>query len=270
MKRLLALVAVAAMALGVAGPVAAATEAIPSSPTSTTQEVQPYLLRQGGQPVGPGGNVTCGQLGDFAWQSDKVDFTEEMAYTDVPMDIYEWVNGMKGDMVGTVLVSYDPDTKRVDFSANVPIEAAIVKGGADANVYDYRPDGVTLDTGLGAPPNASGGSAGLSNLTFCTNPFDNPPSNEWCSPGYWRQPHHLGSWEATGYSPDELYSNYFGTNTLSKKAGIGADPTLWEVLQSPQTFGGTAFNNVGDLLSAAHPDVMWDGMERTEDSCPLS
>jgi len=41
------------------------------------------------------------------------------------------------------------------------------------------------------------------------------------------------------------------------------------VLQSPQYYGGDAFNAVGDLLSAAHPDVNFNG-ERIEDSCPLN
>ncbi|MFA9432481.1 hypothetical protein [Egicoccus sp. AB-alg2] len=94
---------------------------------------------------------------------------------------------------------------------------------------------------------------------------------EWCSPGYWRQTHHLGSWEATGIAPSETYGSYFGAISLSPKAvrdGAKTDPTLWEVLQSPQWYGGEAFNNVGDLLSEVHPDVDFLG-ERVEDSCPL-
>jgi hypothetical protein len=47
------------------------------------------------------------------------------------------------------------------------------------------------------------------------------------------------------------------------------DPTLWQVLQAPQWYGGDAFNAVGDLLSGAHPDVNFGG-ERVEDSCPLN
>jgi hypothetical protein len=99
-----------------------------------------------------------------------------------------------------------------------------------------------------------------------------PPQGEWCSPGYWRQEQHLDSWAATGISPNALYSTYFGLPTISnqgKKAGAPANPTLWQVLQKPEWYGGGAFNNVGDLLSAAHPDVNFDG-ERVEDSCPLN
>jgi hypothetical protein len=46
---------------------------------------------------------------------------------------------------------------------------------------------------------------------------------------------------------------------------LTGDPTLAEVLASPQTYGGEAMNNVADLLSAAA------GLTgpRVEDSCPL-
>jgi hypothetical protein len=60
--------------------------------------------------------------------------------------------------------------------------------------------------------------------------------------------------------------------TLSKKGmkdGAPADPTLGDVVHNPQWYGGSAFNDVGDLLSEAHPDVNFNG-ERVEDSCPLN
>lgn len=95
---------------------------------------------------------------------------------------------------------------------------------------------------------------------------------EWCSPGYWRQPHHLDSWEPTGYTAEDTYFEAFGTypsvSRLGERRDAPTDPTLLEVLQHPQWYGGEAFNAVGDLLSAAHPDVSFDG-ERVEDSCPL-
>jgi hypothetical protein len=100
-----------------------------------------------------------------------------------------------------------------------------------------------------------------------------PDPGQWCSPGYWRQSHHLDSWAATGYSPDDLFYDALGYYpTLSKKGvddGATTNPTLWQVLQSPQWYGGDAFNAVGDLLSLAHPDVNFLGT-RVEDSCPLN
>jgi hypothetical protein len=101
-----------------------------------------------------------------------------------------------------------------------------------------------------------------------------PPVEEaWCSPGYWRQTQHLDSWAATGFRPDELFSATVGFMPPVSKLGVtnGAttDPTLWQVLQAPQFYGGDAFNAVGDLLSGAHPDVNFLST-RVEDSCPLN
>lgn len=105
--------------------------------------------------------------------------------------------------------------------------------------------------------------AGLPNVTFCWNSEDN--GGQWCSPGYWRPEQHLDSWEATGISPVELYSDYFEGVSPSKKAvkdGASEEPTLREDLESPEWYGGTAFDNVGDLLSTAHPDVDFNGARR--------
>jgi hypothetical protein len=44
----------------------------------------------------------------------------------------------------------------------------IVKGGPNANLYDYTPDGAAADTDLHAPVNpANGGFYGLSHISFC-------------------------------------------------------------------------------------------------------
>jgi hypothetical protein len=149
------------------------------------------------------------------------------------------------------------------------IGAVIVKAGQGANVWRYEPDQVKSDTGLYAYQDRE-----VSHVTFCWND-DDVVINEgqWCSPGYWRQPHHLDSWAATGYSPSDLFSAKLGYYpTVSKqgaKEGAATDPTLWQVLQSPQWYGGDAFNAVGDLLSTAHPDVDFLGI-RVGDSCPLN
>jgi len=269
MKRLITFAATAAMVLGLAtvSP-AGAVQQVASSPTSTTENVTPYVLRNDdGSLVGPGGNVTCDQVGVYDYQSDRTDDSG----APLNVTIYD-VTVDPRVAVGTAAVTVDAATKLVDFTATIPIEAVIVKGGDDANIYDYGVGtGVLADTGLGAPPNASGGIADLSNITFCSNEYlTPPPDGEWCSPGYWRQPQHLDSWVATGIAPTEKYLSYFDASTLGRKAPAGADPTLLEVLEAPEIYGGEAFNNVGDLLSDAHPDVDWSfGDERTEDSCPL-
>lgn len=98
---------------------------------------------------------------------------------------------------------------------------------------------------------------------------------EWCSPGFWRNsPIAAGEAAAAGgFSLDDLYLDFFdefeGVNERQReRLELPESPTLMQVLETPQVYGGEAFNNVGDLLSEAHPDVAFDG-ERVKDSCPL-
>jgi hypothetical protein len=242
MKKYTWLVVIAVLLVGIV-PVLANT---PSAPTSDGGIV-PYIVDD----PGPGGNVTCEQLG-YEFSSARVNYNDGIFDAPFPAGI----------IVST-------DGTYVSWSSTFGIGAVIVKGGNDANIYEYIPQAFG-DSGLAAPPNPSGDPAGLSNLTFCWNPEED--LGEWCSPGYWRQTQHLDSWDATGYSPDDLFFDVFGYYPPLTNKGISdgatTNPTLWEVLQSPQWFGGDAFNLVGDLLSDSHPDVDFQG-ERVEDSCPL-
>jgi hypothetical protein len=104
-----------------------------------------------------------------------------------------------------------------------------------------------------------------------TSPEEN---GEWCSPGFWRN-NPLAVAE-TGVDMSQTYFSVFGEaperSPQGVRQGAPTDPTLQQVLDNPQWYGGEAFNNVGDLLSHHHPDVDFDmdEDERTEDSCPLS
>lgn len=244
MKKLVVL-SILVLVLGVA-----AMAVLAAYPVST-QGVVPEFVNDG-----PGGNVECEQIGDYAFVSDRFDDGDQYEGT---FELISW--------------STDASGKFVSWSGEHGGMAVIVKGGPGAHVYVYGLDPYyNWDSELASPLNQGGQIPGLSNITFCWNPPDEEEEGQWCSPGYWRQEHHLDSWEATGISPDELYSDYFGAPTLSRQGqreGAPTDPTLWEVLQAPQWYGGEAFNNVGDLLSAAHPDVNFEG-ERVEDSCPLN
>jgi hypothetical protein len=140
---------------------AAATQtdlsAVVSGPVSDGG-VTPYIVDE----PDPGGNVTCEQLG-FEYSSARVNFGSggfDAAFPDgITVDV---TNG-----------TY------VEWSSTFGIGAVIVKGSDAANVYEYDPpsDG---DAGLAAPINASGGPAGLSNLTFCWDeiPVDEEPELE--------------------------------------------------------------------------------------------
>jgi hypothetical protein len=97
---------------------------------------------------------------------------------------------------------------------------------------------------------------------------------EWCSPGYWRNHLDEAAYALTfsgGYTLATPYSTVFGAAPPRSNKGVmdGAptNPTLQQVLQNPQWYGGDAFNIVGDYLSDLHPDVDFGGTR--EDNCPL-
>jgi hypothetical protein len=115
--------------------------------------VTPYLVDD----PGPGGNVTCEQLG-FEYGSARVNFGS---------------GGFDATFPDGITVDVTNGTY-VEWSSTFGIGAVIVKGSDDANVYEYDPASIG-DSGLAAPLNASGGPAGLSNLTFC---WDEIPEEE--------------------------------------------------------------------------------------------
>jgi slime mold repeat-containing protein len=93
------------------------------------------------------------------------------------------------------------------------------------------------------------------------------PCGEWCSPGYWAN--NLACWPDV--SPTACFGEAFGgyCNGTPLKTGTatgGGCVTLAQVLANPNTYGGEAFNCVGDLLSTA------DGLVFTSrvDNCPFS
>lgn len=53
-------------------------------------------------------------------------------------------------------------------------------------------------------------------VTF-TNTYTPPPvtGGEGCTPGYWKQPHHLDSWDGTGYAPGDDFDSVFGVDLFS-------------------------------------------------------
>ena len=81
----------------------------------------------------------------------------------------------------------------------------------------------------------------------------------WCSPGFWKN--HEELWTAYLNVP---YSTLSGAAALSKKAPAG-DPTLQQVIEHPEIYGGPATNSVADFLShLAFGTPIGQGVE----SCP--
>ena len=77
-----------------------------------------------------------------------------------------------------------------------------------------------------------------------------PPDGDGCTPGFWRQPQHMDSWVATGYSPADDFDTVFGTGYFDPDITLG--DAIWA------QGGGLkklARHGTAGLLSAAHPDV---------------
>ncbi|MFM7618359.1 MAG: hypothetical protein ACKO5Y_00815 [Bacteroidota bacterium] len=108
-----------------------------------------------------GGNVTCDEaavangVSGFSNTTGKID--------------YPFTSDSFGENV-----TVNTDGTYVSWSITPPAGycvtdvAVIVKGGPAANVYYYN-NGISSDSGLASPINASGNPAGLSNLTICYN-----------------------------------------------------------------------------------------------------
>jgi uncharacterized surface anchored protein len=136
-------------------------------------------------------------------------------------------------------------------------------------------NGIPLPAGLPHTFDIGLGSAPATGQTF-TFEVVNEFGDEWCSPGFWRNSLIAAAEaaEAGGFSLDDPYTDFFapitGLNTRQLlRSGLPTSPSLLQVLQNPQVYGGEAFNNVGDLLSDAHPDVNFAWDFRVENSCPL-
>jgi len=128
----------------------------------------------------------------------------------------------------------------------------VAGGGAGTPIVDY---GLSTQHGCENP-------MGLDFVGTAT--WTVPVVTTWCSPGYWKN--HLDAWSTANQS--KLYNTLGSWRApLSPKAGAGANPTLLQVLQSPQTYGGPATNSVADYLSnVAFGTPIGSGIE----SCPLN
>lgn len=106
------------------------------------------------EPVVVADNPSCDDLGlaDFAF---KVEPPSSGTYD------------LDGDAPGTDTATVTKTGLYFDWVATMGIDAVIVKGGPNANVYVYDPE-ATGDTGLHAPINPENGTPyGLSHIDFC-------------------------------------------------------------------------------------------------------
>ena len=86
------------------------------------------------------------------------------------------------------------------------------------------------------------GSGAIDNLLFVVH--------DGCTPGYWRQPHHLDSWVPTGYTPSDDFDTVFGTNYFVP------DITLLEAIWARGGgYNKLARHGTAALLNASNPLV---------------
>jgi hypothetical protein len=220
----------------------------------------------------PTGNAAseCASIGTFAyahkWNEGGGEGAPNGAETATFYNADGSVDHTNNITISNSMLDDDGESVMFDWSSSPNgIGAVLVKAGTGYNVYTYNPQ-VMGDTGLYGPENK-----GISHVTFCWNKDVTEEVGEWCSPGYWKN--HPDAWAATGISPTALYSDYFGAPTRSPKGrsdGAPTNPTLSEVVENPQWYGGDAANNVGDLLSEAHPDVDFESGDERVENCPLN
>jgi cysteine-rich repeat protein len=76
---------------------------------------------------------------------------------------------------------------------------------------------------------------------------EEPGGGEGCTPGYWKQPHHFGSWVC--YATSDLFDDVFGVDAPGDKTLL---ETLWTGGGKEHALGRHA---VAALLNASNPDV---------------
>ncbi|GGC02112.1 hypothetical protein GCM10011352_30390 [Marinobacterium zhoushanense] len=95
----------------------------------------------------------------------------------------------------------------------------------------------------------------------CTYVNEYVPGDEGCTPGFWKQDHHLGHWLPTGYLPDMLLVDVFDFTGAHSKVAALSGYTMLEALsfQGGNDPGGKAEillrAAVAAVLNASHPDV---------------
>lgn len=92
----------------------------------------------------------------------------------------------------------------------------------------------------------------------CSSECEIECGGEGCTPGYWKQPHHLDSWQGVG--PDDNFNATFNTNAVFDAAQCeSSNPTL---LQALKCQGGglsaLARHAVAALLNAYSGNVDYD------------
>lgn len=215
---------------------AACSADTPSEPLGDLVPTDPLL-----QVNGDVGIVLCKAWADYSAGPDA-DFQFLMQATSGTFE--PWVSGP--DMDGDYQYTLNPLTKGCDNIWSGPSDAELTITEVPREGYELvrvvLPDGTILDPEAGDPVTFAAGAGG----TVYFKNFEAPDGDfEGCTPGYWKQPHHLGNW--TGYAPTDLFADVFG---------VSYPGTLLDALNARG--GGMhalARHAVAALLNQANPDV---------------
>jgi hypothetical protein len=144
-------------------------------------------------------------------------------------------------------------------------------------VCENVPVGYTVDDRCQVVSVEAGSTAASNQVTFVnTPPGAGTGQLFWCSPGFWASAIKQNRTGVFNYL--EAHSNLslaslnttlystIGGAPLSKKAS-NQNPTLAQVLASPNTYGGPAFNSVANYIAQ---QLGWGGTQTTGENCPLN
>ena len=121
--------------------------------TANATHIDPYPIS---------GNPTCSDVGG----------QYEFKINDPYSGTFTGGNHPEGALEVKITVYNTADGQVFDWEAlNGTVFIVVVKGGPNANMYDYRPGGESSDTGLHSPLNEKNGKYyGLSHISFCYEP----------------------------------------------------------------------------------------------------
>lgn len=195
------------------------------------------------QAQGPGGPpdiVICPDYGDWIWDGGA------------------WTLPAGGDDTGSEKydLTVDDNHLSVTAPAGYLISGYCAKAGTETIFVTVDPPAAATVIEFASLKDVSHFS-----LSFVKAP--SPPA--WCSPGFWRA--NAVNWGASQWPvpTSTLYNSVIDSPT------VAGNPTLLQVLLSPKTYGGVAFNAVGTYLSLeSGMNVVYDEYGNPIEACPLS